>query len=501
MNEPLQRNANTDHLSPGTVLEGRYALGEVLAEGGFATVYQGRQINIDRPVAVKVLNLNDDLEVQTLVEDKFFIEARSSARIQHPNVVNIIDYGIVEQTRQPFIAMELLEGHHLRDEFVTHGAIEPSRAFALLLPCLEALGEAHRLGIIHRDLKPANLFIQHPGTEREMLKVLDFGVARLWAMQAISKTGNGHLLGSPRYLAPEYLTQNIATPALDVYQMGLIILEMLTGKPVIPTRSPYKCIWHHTHGMLDVPNDLMEGPLRDVILTALDMDHEARYPTADALRRALLGADLVGVETPGYRRITLASFREGLAGEVAQATQPGVGVEVKTETTPLFEDSQSLTLHDGPTALVDPDPSSGEWPPQGKTGKTTNFTPSSIEVDATALVEGAQAVHDLSEGSEDSDETSVWSERSKRGPAGPIDAPERVPEPAAASGAEKRAPQGEEEEVVYTKAEATDSILSSPTPERWRRVRAVVITASLVLGSLLFMMAVTGLVMALLMDV
>ena len=531
----------------------------MLAEGGFATVYRGRQLNIDRPVAVKVLNITDDPEVQELVEEKFFIEARSSAQIQHPNVVTIFDYGLVGSTRQPFIVMELLEGRHLGRDLFAEGPMSPSRAFRLLLPCLGALAEAHRLGIVHRDLKPANLFIVHPGTERELLKVLDFGVARLWAMQAISKTGNGQLLGSPRYLAPEYLSRNIATPALDVYQMGLIILEMLTGKPVIDAVGPFECIWHHTHGALSIPVDLMEGPLQPVLLKALEMDYEVRYPNAGALRRALLGIDIDKIERPGPHTRTLASFTGGANATDPAAPpvdDPSADPAVVRETVALRRHKPSdfiPSVHEAPTSLVPPPASRKELAWLDESTDTEDTTPAveptsalsnlDASLDPTSLVsfpdpkEVAPSLAGADEDSLEDQETTVWGDKflqeaGLRPPEAPSPNPEPKP-PSPKPKAQGPKPQPERrirasrfardyhplgtrvadeepspparetlEESERRHSEGLRAKTHIPvTPVNWTRLRPLVITGSFALGGLLFITAVVVLVLVVFFDV
>ncbi len=339
LNAPL----TTYRLSAGTVLQGRYEIKEAVAEGGFATVYSGHQRGVDRPIAVKVLNPNGDEEAQKIIEEKFMIEATSSSEIQHPNVVTIYDYGLTETTRQPYIVMELLDGHNVEQALRHYGAMDPQRALRLLLPALEALAEAHRLEIVHRDLKPANLFIVNPGSQREMLKVLDFGIARVRAIHATSSTGNGQLLGSPRYLAPEYLTQRIVTPALDVYQIGLVLVEMLTGTPVVDTKNPYHCIWYHSNGELLVPDDLMVGPLGPIIMGALDPNHAARFANIGALRKALLTVDARRVARPGAARSRLADFAGRVHSAAAlQAPSPFDSPTIKRGADPVEPEQEEV---------------------------------------------------------------------------------------------------------------------------------------------------------------
>lgn len=325
-------NPSAYKLAPDTVLDGRYKIGALLAEGGFARVYQGRQLNINRPVAIKVLNPGEDEEVHHLMAEKFLLEAQSAASITHPNVVTIIDYGLTQQTRQPYIVMELLQGQTLAQELRHVGPMHPARALTLFLPCLGALEEAHKLSIVHRDLKPSNLFITNPSGDQEMLKLLDFGVARVRAVQATSQTGNGQLLGSPRYLAPEYLKFRIATATLDVYQIGLVLVEAIIGRPLVEASTPFDYIRLHAQGELEVPADLMASALGPVIYQSLEMDHTQRFQNAGQLRKALMGLDLRNLAPPGPTMRSLKDYAGHFATvDVATFSDPSVGHAIPTD--------------------------------------------------------------------------------------------------------------------------------------------------------------------------
>ncbi len=285
------RATSLHHLTPGTVLEGRYEITGVLGEGGFATVYKARQLNIQRDVAIKILNPGTDARTARSFEERFLREARTAAQINHSNVVSIYDFGFTDQTRQPYIAMEMLDGHDLEEELQQNGPMESQRALRLFCEALEALGEAHKLGIVHKDLKPSNLFLCAPGSRRELLKIVDFGIARVHELEGKKLTGTGQILGTPQYLAPEYIQSQIATPALDVYQMGLILIEMLTGKAVVDFDNPYQCLMVHGSGALEVPTTLVSGPIGAVLLKSLEHDHTQRYVDAYAFHEALVQID------------------------------------------------------------------------------------------------------------------------------------------------------------------------------------------------------------------
>ncbi|MFA5624321.1 MAG: serine/threonine-protein kinase [Bradymonadales bacterium] len=268
----------------GMKIDDRYEVLGILGTGGFATVYKARHLMIDRDVALKVMDLQKG--VDPTYEERFFREAKIAAKIHHNNVVTIYDFGFVSQTGQPYIAMELLEGHDLGDELTKVGPLSPNRALILFRPVLEALGEGHRLGIVHKDLKPANLYLTDPGGVREMMKVLDFGVARMDSGEVSKLTSAGQLLGTPRYLAPEYIKSQLVTPAIDVYQMALIISEALTGQVAVDG-APYTAMMLHCTGKIQIADFLKTGPVGEVFEKAFSIDPSQRYQDADEFALAL----------------------------------------------------------------------------------------------------------------------------------------------------------------------------------------------------------------------
>ncbi len=295
MSQPLSWPSDLAGLLPeGTTLKGEYRLTGYLGAGAFGAVYAADQLTINRRVAVKVLQAGND----DTARERFLQEARVAASIDHPNIVTIFDYGVIDG-KQPFIVMELLKGHDLLHELEARGPMSPARALPLFISCLDALGEAHRLGIVHKDLKPSNLFLAHPSSHREVIKILDFGIARVGLASSERVAGapeqppsggitaTGQAIGTPQYLAPEYVEKQIVSPALDVYQMGLILAEALTGRPAVDGNSWWSCALKHLRGELDLPPSLMDTPLGPVILKATARKPEDRYPDAHAFLGAL----------------------------------------------------------------------------------------------------------------------------------------------------------------------------------------------------------------------
>ncbi len=284
MDAPNQDFPTLD-FSPGMVVDDRYEIKGSIGSGGFATVYRAYHRLIDRDVALKILDVKKG-QAEPNFAERFFREAKIAARIQHANVVTIYDFGFAGPRKQPYIAMELLEGHDLSEEIALRGPMVPQRALNLFKPALEALHEGHRAGVVHKDLKPANLYLTDPGGGREALRILDFGVARIDADQVARMTDTGQLLGTPRYLAPEYIRSQIVTPAIDVYQMALIMAEAMTGKAVVEG-NPYTAMMMHCNGTLDLHAFFREGPVGQVFAKALATDHLQRYKNAGEFLNSL----------------------------------------------------------------------------------------------------------------------------------------------------------------------------------------------------------------------
>ncbi|MFP4600294.1 MAG: serine/threonine-protein kinase [Persicimonas sp.] len=321
----------------GVTVAGRYEIRGHLGAGGFAQVFEAFDTNIERPVAIKFLNLHatqTDQGASDNILARFKREAKLAARIQHPNVVNIFDFGVIGQNKNiPFIVMEMLSGHDLEEQIFEKGPMKPQRALPLFIACLEALGEAHKADIVHKDLKPSNLFLSNPGTRAESLRIVDFGIAHIQSSQEGRLTATGEILGTPQYLPPEYIESQLVTPAYDIYQMGLILVEALTGAPVVDDNHPLRCVKTHSMGELDLPQPLLESPLGPIIARALHLDHSQRYIDAEAFADALSTVDpstvpMLGPDTPTARLTqagTLDSNPQVSGHQTGQMRQPTTG--------------------------------------------------------------------------------------------------------------------------------------------------------------------------------
>ncbi len=287
-------------LEEGLVLHGRYEILHQLGAGGFAVVYAAFDQTIERQVALKVLNIQHmagtDDETDHILE-RFLREAQVAARIRHPSIVEIYDFGVLEDEDQPYIIMEFLEGTDLEEEITDNGPVSADRLFPLFCGALDALGEAHSEGVIHKDLKPANLFLSEPGTRKEALKVVDFGIAHVNAPDKERMTKTGLMSGTPQYLPPEYIESQSVTPEMDIYQMGLILIEALSGEAVVQESSPYQAAFKHMHRDLIIPPELLQGELGQLLDKALAFKPEDRFGSAEEFSDALAAIDASTIPT------------------------------------------------------------------------------------------------------------------------------------------------------------------------------------------------------------
>ena len=227
----------------GRLIDRRYEVGDRIARGGMASVYAGVDLRLDRRVAVKVMHphLSDDEDFR----ERFIQEAKAAARLAHPNVVNTYDQG--EEDGLAWLVMELVPSITLRDLLMERRRITPEQSLDVLEAILAGLAAAHRAGIVHRDLKPENILLAHDGR----IKIGDFGLAR--AATANTATGKA-LLGTIAYLSPELVTRGIADARSDIYAVGIMLFEMLTGKQPFTGDEPMQIAFKHANEQVPLPS-------------------------------------------------------------------------------------------------------------------------------------------------------------------------------------------------------------------------------------------------------
>ncbi len=229
--EPVatRRSSTAPSLSigPGTTIDGRYRLEELLGTGGFGSVYRARHLKLDSDIAIKILHPH--LVGAASIRKRFELEAISTCRVRHPHAVQVLDAG-TSDGGLPYLAMELLTGPSLAEELGSVFRFSLRRSAEILLPIIDVLAEAHRVGIIHRDVKPANVILAD-SARGEVVKVLDFGIAMfLDRDKQVGLTGDG-TVGTPLYMAPEALLGRPVTTASDVFSLGVTAYVMLAGDP------------------------------------------------------------------------------------------------------------------------------------------------------------------------------------------------------------------------------------------------------------------------------
>ncbi|MDQ2880417.1 MAG: PASTA domain-containing protein [Actinomycetota bacterium] len=291
----------------GTLLEGRYRVGPVLARGGMSTVYRGTDTRLDRPVAIKVMALR--LAADPVFLQRFEREARAAARLHHPGIVAVHDQGIDSSPAgdHVFLVMELVDGGTLRDLLRQRGPLPVPLALSVADLVLSALAAAHWEGLVHRDIKPENVLIGPGG----VVKVADFGLVRA-AAEASSATGDV-ILGTVAYLSPEQVATGAADARSDVYATAVMLYEMLTGAPPYTGETALSVAYHHVNDDMPAPSTTgaaVPAPLDDLIVRATRRDPDVRPPDAAAFARALqsVRADL------GIDRVPVPAVAAGLTG-------------------------------------------------------------------------------------------------------------------------------------------------------------------------------------------
>src|SRR5947209_1714565 len=286
------------------VLGERYKIGDVIAQGSMATIYRGQDLRTNRAVVIKVLR--EVYSTDPLLITRFRREMQAASSIQHPNIVQIYDYG--QSDSNYFIVMELVEGTDLRRYLRSRGVLDMDRAIIIAHDVALGLGAAHRRGIVHRDVKPPDILIGRDGS----IKLTDFGIASVYKdINAERLTTTGMTLGTVQYYAPEQAQGEIVSPAADVYALGIVIYEMLAGRTPFDGDTPVAVAMQHIQDLPTPPtyyNPEIPVALEEIIMRCLEKEPERRYRDGSVLARAL---ELLG-ESEGDETLP-AALMPGLA--------------------------------------------------------------------------------------------------------------------------------------------------------------------------------------------
>jgi serine/threonine-protein kinase len=307
-------------LAVGQILDGRYEILAPLAEGGMGAVYRARRVLLGDDVAIKVI-LADIAGPGPL--ERFIRESRACAQLRHPNIVSIFDYNADDPLR-PFLVMELLNGPSLKEELAERRQFAVDDVRRIMPPVCSALALAHEGDIVHRDLKPANIVAHDFGTGDRVYKVVDFGVANVrQPTEETRLTGSHQFLGTVPYASPEQLTGAAVDARSDIYSLGALVFELLTGRLPFDGEDPMTIVSGHLSRPVPVPSSLRPDlpPWVDVAVTrALAKNPDDRWPTMVAFGSALSGPEPVHATSAGNR-----AALGGLLGtyEIGDALGPG----------------------------------------------------------------------------------------------------------------------------------------------------------------------------------
>ena len=316
------------------ILGGRYELGNLLGRGGMAQVRRARDIRLGRQVAVKLLRI--DLAGDPTFQARFRREAQASAGLNHPNIVAVYDTGEEKDPATgilvPFIVMELVEGHTLRELLRDDRKILPDRALEFTAGVLDALAYSHRAGIVHRDIKPANVMLTNTG----QIKVMDFGIARAVADTSATMTQTAAVIGTAQYLSPEQARGETVDARSDIYSAGCLLYELLVGSPPFRGDSPVSVAYQHVRENPVPPSQLdslVSADMDTVVLKALAKDAGDRYQTASEMRddinRLLAGQSVRGV-APAPVPVDVGPTQVLATGAVTELADTSPGLDTAT---------------------------------------------------------------------------------------------------------------------------------------------------------------------------
>lgn len=356
----------------GNVLEGKYQIDRLLGKGGMGEVYAGTHLQLDRPVAIKIMR-NDFAENSAFVA-RFSREARATARIEHPNAVHVYDFGSTPDGHA-FLVMEFIDGVSLRDVLRRTGRFSLPVAVDLLRQACAAVAAAHARGIVHRDIKPENMMVRTDESGLPILKVVDFGLVKLLENETSQLTNQSELMGTPKYMAPEQFSGDQVTASVDVYALGCVFFELLAGRT--PFEGTFievvgKHVYAEVPTLASVGVEMPEGVER-AVQRALAKNPAERTPSAIDLARDLQQA------------AGIASASAPLESETLPFGRPNVAQVAPSEMMTTVEGDDSRSANDYVTRIgSDPRPTTPTNPPTVVVPKSS----SPLEADTAILPDG-----------------------------------------------------------------------------------------------------------------
>ncbi|MFN8434255.1 MAG: protein kinase [Anaerolineales bacterium] len=308
-------------MTESALLNDRYQLEELLGSGGMANVYRARDVVLDRPVAIKVLR--KEYSTNENFQKQFWLEARSAANLSHPNIVTVHDFGAADDLL--YIVMELVPGKDLKQLVRERGRFPYQQGIPLIIQACAGVGYAHRAGLVHCDIKPHNMLV----SKDMRLKVTDFGIARALATIKPGER-NDVVWGSPLYFAPEQAAGEAPTPASDVYSLGVVLYEILTGTtPFTASTADELARLHISARPLPISEYVPDVPpaLEEIVMKVLSKEPAARYRTADQLGRVLqkFGTEPVAPPKPKQEPVSsppVITIKQDIAERLSPPSQP-----------------------------------------------------------------------------------------------------------------------------------------------------------------------------------
>lgn len=326
------------------LLNNRYQIEGRIGSGGMAEVYRARDLMLERAVAIKLLR--EDFTHDLAFRERFKQEAKAAASLSHPNIVTIHDFGFDEQ--QVFIVMEYIPGTDLKSILESRGILSVEETFHLIIQACAGIGYAHRAGLVHCDVKPHNMIV----TPDQRLKVTDFGIAR--ALASIqSQEVNNVVWGSPQYFSPEQAAGRPPSPASDVYGLGVVLYEMLTGRLPFTAGTAAELSRMHRTAAPTPPieyNPLIPPSLEQACLKVLSKEPSSRYRTADQFGRVLI------------------SLRNSLQASQAEVAPTAINISYESAPQPVLPRKSISRTQPTPVPQPDPQPS---WEPSSSAYEPT----------------------------------------------------------------------------------------------------------------------------------
>lgn len=275
----------------GRTVAGKYKIESLLGEGGMAQVFRATHLDIEKPVVIKIMHAN--LPGMKNAYKRFEQESKVTAKLNHPNIVSVFDGGVLDQ-RRPYLVMEYIEGQSLRSrlgEGGIEGTLPPDLALTVLIQMCAGLQEAHNFNIVHRDLKPENIMLRTSHDRPDWVKIVDFGIAHL-KEGGQKLTATGVAVGTVDYMSPEYLSDKPIDHRADIYAMGVILYELLTGRCPFQSETPEAVMAKHLWTPAPKASSLCtalkpDGVLDNIILKSLAKEPAERYASASEMKKEL----------------------------------------------------------------------------------------------------------------------------------------------------------------------------------------------------------------------